>query len=108
LQIARDLGVVGVLLVLWVLATFWRRGRRAMRSIDAPWGRVWGLAAICTLVVIGPRLAWDFVFTGSPGVLLLMIGAMSVNTARARRRPHGQALSNPTPGLFPSPLANPS
>jgi hypothetical protein len=86
LELWLDLGAVGVVLLFWMFLTFLWRAWHVARRAPTPWRRAWGLAAVASLAVAMPRLAWDFVFTGSPGILLMAIGAMAVNVSRPHIR----------------------
>lgn len=74
-QTGLDLGLVGLGLLGAMYATFARRAWRCVRGGDA-WQRTWGVATLAIIAIALPRLVWDFVFTGSTGVLLMVAGAM--------------------------------
>jgi O-antigen ligase len=93
LQIMAEYGVVGLVLVFWLLIGCWRSARRNLKAED-PLVRGIGLAALGALTAAAIQEITDYaLFT--PGIAAILVGIVALNERASRNHENGVRLEFP-------------
>jgi O-antigen ligase len=90
LQIVIDFGIIGFGLLSLGFLFVIRRSLKILRTRSWPFMKAMGIMGLAVIASMVPKLAWDHVFNGPSGWLLLMTSSLAVGASRWSRQDAGE------------------